>query len=182
MNSLLRLIIIALTLSLTLGCAYTQSSKRVCSELKKNGNQAFEAKEWEKYTRLSKNYIESCRNVDGSESISMTYISMAIAFLNMNQPNEALDSANLCSSTYYANPDCHIAKAKALIQLRRFEEAKNSLNIAETTAKHELSVVDSYIIASRNSQEKEFYMSKKSSYLQTLNIIETLRRVFFRKD
>jgi hypothetical protein len=107
---------------------------------------------------------------------------MAGVFLLMSQPNDAFDLANLCSSTYYANPDCHFNKAWALLQLRRLEEAENSLNIAERTAKHGLSVVDSYIIASRSSEEKEFYMTKKSSYIQTLEHIEFFRKMFFPKD
>jgi hypothetical protein len=184
MNLLFHLIIIALTLFLTLGCArtHTQSSKKVCLELLKKANQSYGAKDWEKYIRDSKNYIESCRNVVDSESISQTYSSMAGIFLLNSQPNDALDLANLCCSTYYANPDCHFNKAWALLQLCRFEEAKNSLNIAERTAKHGLSVVDSYIIASRSSEEKEFYMTKKSSYIQTLEHIEFFRKIFFHKD
>ena len=182
MNLLFHLIIIVLTLSLTVGCSSTQSSKKACLELKKKANQSYGAKDWEKYIKDSKNYIESCRNVDDSESISMTYSSMAGVFLLMSQPNDALDLANLCSSTYYANPDCHFNKAWALLQLRRFEEAKNSLNIAERTAKNGLAVIDSYIIASRSSPEREFYMTKKSSYMQTLEHIEFFRKIFFPKD
>jgi tetratricopeptide (TPR) repeat protein len=182
MNLLLHLIVIVLTLSLTLGCARTQSSRKVCLELGEKANQSFGARDWEKYIKDSKNYIESCRNVLGSESISTIYSLMAAAFVHMGQPNDAVNSANLCSSTYYANPDCHFYKAWALLQLRRFEEAKNSLNIAERTAKHELSVIDSYIIASRYSEERELYVTKKMSYIQTLNSIELFRSIFFPKE
>jgi len=178
MNLLFHLTIIALTLSLTLGCASTQSSKEGCLELTKKANQSFQADNWKKYIKDSKNYIESCRNVDSSESISMAYSLMVVAFLNMKQPNDALDSANLCISTYYANPDCHLKKATILLQLHRFEEAKNSLNIAERTTKEQLSVIDSYIIASRSSPERESYMTKKASYMQTLEFIELLRKIF----
>jgi len=179
-----KMIMLAMVIGLLIsGCASTQSSlldrKKACLELGKKANQSFEAKDWDKYIKDSKNIIESCRDVFDSESISTTYSLIAGAFLYMGQPNDALDSANLCSSTYYANPNCHFDKAWALLQLRRFEEAKDSLNIAERTAKNELSVIDSYIIASRSSSEREFYMTKKTSYMKILEHIEFFRKVFF---
>jgi tetratricopeptide (TPR) repeat protein len=131
--------------------------------------------------RDAKNYIEYCRDVQDSESISQAYVSIAFAFLEMNRPIDALDSANLCISTYYPNPYCHFNKARALLRLLRFEEAKNSLNIAEATAKHELSVIDSYIIASRDTSKRESYIGKKSSYMAILEQIKKYKDKFFPK-
>jgi tetratricopeptide (TPR) repeat protein len=188
MNLLINLIIITLTLSLTLSCGRTKPSvskssalnrEKVCLELSKEWTHDFEVKDFDKFLRVSKNYLESCLGVHGSEEISTAYVFIAMAFLKMNRPSDALDSANSCISTYYPNPECHLFKAEALLGLYRFEEAKNSLNIAERTAKNELSVIDSYIIASRNPSERELNLRKKSNYMRTLDAIERYKKIYF---
>jgi tetratricopeptide (TPR) repeat protein len=151
--------------------------KTNCQNLKVEGNNSFQAENWNRFLRTSKNYVESCRGVDGPESVSQTYSDMAVAFLAMNRPNEALDSANSCSSIYYQNPSCHINKTIILLRLNRFEEAKNSLNIAERVTRDELSAIDSSISTSRDS-EREVYKKKKSELMQKLELIELIRKIF----
>jgi len=147
MNPLFRLFATVLILFLTLGCARVLSRKEVCLELISERNNTIRAKDWPNLVRVSERCIESCRGVQNAEDISDSYDIMATAFFEMNHPNDALDSANSCISIYFPNPSCHLKKAEALLLLYRFEEAKISLNIAEKMAKHELSVIDSYIIA-----------------------------------
>lgn len=179
MNPLFRLIATVLILFLTSGCGLVLNRKEVCLELLSERDNTYRTKDWPNLVRVSERYIESCRDVHNAEDISSAYNIMATAFLEMNRTNDALDSANSCISSYFQNPECHLKKAEALLLLYRFEEAKISLNIAEKTVKYALSVIDSYIVASRNPSEREFYMAKKSSNMQILELIEKLKNIYF---
>src|SRR5436190_5626038 len=90
-----------------------------CTEQLQERTAAMTARDWSSLDKLAKRYVQSCHGVTDALDISTAYEDMAIANLLMNRVQNALEAANSCVTTYYANPGCHLQKARALLAFNR---------------------------------------------------------------
>jgi len=97
----------------------------------------------------------------------------------MHHAQDALEAANSCIKTYYANPGCHFQKAQALLALNRLIEARDLLDIAERLAKSSIEQNDSALRTTYNSSERELYLALKNEYEFQLRLIKALRVQYF---
>jgi tetratricopeptide (TPR) repeat protein len=185
MNSLFRLISIVFIYCSVSVVVHAQSSvfseqaKLTCVEQIKERTAALVANDWPQLDRLAKHYVQSCRGAFDAADLSNAFEDIATANFEMLRFLDALEAANSCIKTYYANPGCHLQKVKTLIALDRLVEARGSFRIAERLIKHSLSQNESDLHTARNSVERELYLARKKKYEALLESVELLRTRYF---
>jgi hypothetical protein len=158
--------------------ASAQTRER-CIEQREERTAAVNARDWPNLVRLSKRYVQSCRGVTGAQDISDAYEDIAKANLAMHRAQDALEAANMCVTTYYANPGCHLEKALAMLALNRLIEARDILDVTERLLKSALTENDLAFRSAYHSLEREMHLAIKKSYETKLRLVEVLRVRYF---
>ena len=83
---------------------FSERAKSACVEQIKERTAALVARDWPQLNRLATRYIQLCRGAFDARDLSTAYEHIAIASLGMHRPKDALDAADSCIGTYYANP------------------------------------------------------------------------------
>jgi hypothetical protein len=161
--------------------AHSASAQTIerCIEQKRERTAAVNARDWPNLDRLSKRYVQSCRGVTGAQDISNAYEDIARANRRRHRAQDALEAANMCVTTYYANPGCHLEKAQAMLALNRLIEARDILDVTERLLKSALTENDLAFRSAYHSLERELHLTIKKNYEAQLGLVEDLRVQYF---
>ncbi len=154
---------------------FFRQAKSACDVQLDEQLSVLDAKDWLQLDRLARRYVRSCREASGAYDLSIGYEHIVMASLEMNRPRDALEAADSCIGTFYANSGCHVLKVSALLGLDRVREARDSFRIAERLVKHALSRVESELPNTRDPSELKVCLWKKTMYKAQLKAIEALR-------
>ena len=185
MNSLFRLfsiVFIYCSISVVVhaqSSVFSEQAKLACVEQINEQTAALVANDWPQLDRPAKHYIQSCWGAFDAADLSRAFENIATANFEMLRFLDALEAANSCIKTYYANPGCHLQKVRTLIALDRLVEARDSFRIAERLIKHSLSRNESDLHTARDSLERELYLAKKKEYEALLVHAEVLKVLYF---
>src|SRR5215510_8421740 len=86
-------------------CAQTRQR---CAEQIRERTAAMVARDWPALEQHARRSVQTCHGVGDALDLSQAYQAIAIAHLAMHHAQEALEAANACITTYYANPGCHL--------------------------------------------------------------------------
>jgi hypothetical protein len=141
---------------------------------------ALVARDWPQLEKIARNYIQVCQGGCDAASLSYAFAGIAIANLEMFRFLDALESANSCIESYYANPLCHFLKVKALIAIDRIVEAQATFRIAERLVSHSLSKTESDLRSDSDSSYRESLLAYKNEYEAIEKQLNSLRARLFR--
>jgi tetratricopeptide (TPR) repeat protein len=157
------------------------SSAPVCVSLVLDRAAAIHAKDWPQVERLAEESIRTCTNFIDTESLAGSYESVSTASLEQNNFKKALSTSEICISIYYALPECHLRKVEALIALRRFPEAKATLDKVDRLIAYVTSTKKAEMITARNVGDRKLVASKLELLDAQKSHASALRTEYFSK-
>lgn len=95
---------------------------------------ALVAQDWVEAISAADTYLMKCKEAFGADDLSQAHEVRMRAFSNLRMTEKSLQSADACISTFYENAACHVGRGRALIDLRRFADARVSLERAKRLA------------------------------------------------
>ena len=155
---------------------FSEQEKLACVAQIDERSAALVAHDWTQLDRLAKQYIQSCRGAFDANDLSSAFEHIAWANFEMSLFLDALNAANACIETYYANPGCHYQKVQTLIALDQLITARDSLRIAEKVIEHSLSKNESDLKNAQSLSEQKLFLARKGNYEALQRAAEALRK------
>ena len=146
-----------------------------CIDLINSGAGALVADDWPNLEELSKQLIAECRGLLHADSISVVLEVEAGACNQMTKYAQALEASEACIKTYYANPGCHSEEAKALIGLKRPNEALAAINRARKIAVQGIEDESREIKQAVYDSERELHKSRRAKYESIVAVVDDLK-------
>lgn len=102
-----------------------------CETAVSSADAAADAEDWAKAEQFAKKALKSCAEAgDGPFYLAGIQATLGQAQIERRDYKAALATAEQCIDTYYASPDCHLLKVKALANLHRKTEAGRAKAVA----------------------------------------------------
>lgn len=169
-------LIVVLILALFTACSKREAIPypAACEDEYPKRQAALKAKDWNALEIAAVKFIEGCDKAYGDEELAKAHAELALVLRHRNDPKNAAEFATRAIS-FSKEPDFHIEKAICLIQLKKPEEAKLELDVAELMSK----------LALKNNELKKIewaprpapdYLKKKKNYERLLGQIAETRK------
>jgi len=157
----------------SIAMAEVDVSNDPCFIYKPKRASALKAKDWNALEIAAVRFIEECDARIGKEERSKAYDELSMILRLRNDPKNAVIAADRAMDS--EEPDCHIEKALVLIQLKKFDEAKLELDVAELIANLALKKNELRLIAAAR-KDPVYYAGKKEHYDNILKSIKNVRK------
>jgi hypothetical protein len=155
------------------------SSAPMCISLVSHRTAAMQANDWSQVERLAEESIRTCTNFMDTEALAGSYESVSTASFEQNNFKKALSTSEICISIYYALPECHLRKVQVLIALRRFPEAKATLDKVDRLIAHVASTKKAEMITARTAGDRKLVASKLEFLDAQKSLASALRTEYF---
>lgn len=145
-----------------------------CEDTYPKREAALKAKNWDALEVAAVKFIEGCDRAYGDEELAKAHAELSLVLRHRNDPKNAAEFATRAIS-YSKDPDYHIEKALCLIELKKTEEARLELDVAELMSK----------LALKNNELKKIawaprpapdYMKKRQNYESLLKTVTETRK------
>jgi len=174
MNLLRIVVIISVLITSNIAMAEVDISNDPCFIYKPKRAAALKAKDWNALEIAAVKFIEECDARIGKEERSKAYDELSMILRFRNDPKNAAIAADRAMDS--EEPDCHIEKAMVLIQLKKYDEAKLELDVAELIANLALKKNEIRLIAAAR-KDPVYYAGKKEHYDNILKSIKNVRKM-----
>lgn len=169
-------LIILLILLLSTACTKREAIPypEACEDTYPKRVAALKAKDWDALEVAAVKFIEGCDKAYGDEELAKAHAELSLVLRHRKDPKNAAEFADRAIS-YSKEPDYHIEKAICLIELKRSEEARLELDVAELMSKLALTNNELRKMAWAPKPAPD-YMKKKQNYEGLLKVVTETRK------
>jgi clan AA aspartic protease (TIGR02281 family) len=110
--------------------------------IKGEQNKSLTIGDWPRLLSVAQDSERSCGRFSTAESIATSIWFQAIALWGLNRKSDSLTATDRCIALFPL-PDCHLERAKNLIEIERYDEAEDSVRDGKNLIQKELNRIDS---------------------------------------
>lgn len=136
--------------------------KKICIEQVNRNTAALVARDWLQLTNEADRFIKNCGSILGNEFLAQAHQRKMDAYEFLQLPSKALKSSDDCLNSYYGNTGCHLGRTFALIQLKRYQEAKVSLDRADKLITVSLHNIERDLLRPQHYLDRELSQSRQN--------------------